>query len=125
MNLHKFCFVSETKSQTIKISLKNDVLVHQETFEGTYEMSTPVNGKPSWISSTNAIWCTPNDTDYWMIGKLDDIGKNSGYIHSKGMFWGQNEWLYSNGSELKTPKENDIIVECVAREGESWSIPEI
>ena len=82
-------------------------------------MSTPVNGKPSWISSTNAIWYTPNDTDYWMIGKLDDIGKNFGYIHSKGMFLGQNEWLYWNGSELKTPKENDIIVECVPREGES------
>ena len=123
MNLNKFCFVLETKSQTIKISLKNDVLVHQETFEGTYEMSTPVNGKPSWISSTNAIWCTSNDTDYWMIGKLDDIEKNFGYIHSKGMFLGQNDWLYWNGSELKTPKENDIIVECVAREGESWSIP--
>ena len=125
MSLNKFCIVLETKSQTIKISLKNDVLVHQETFEGTYEMSTSVNGKPSWISSTNAIWCNPNDNDYWMIGKLDDIGKNFGYIHSKGMFFGENEWLYWNGSELKTPKENDIIVECVAREGESRSIPEI
>ena len=71
INLHKFCFVSETKSQTIKISLKNDVLVHQGTFEGTYEMSTPVNGQPSWISSTNAIWCTSTDTDYWIIGKLE------------------------------------------------------
>ena len=119
MNFNKLFFVLETKSQTIKISLKNDVLVHQGTFEGTYEMSTPVNGKPSWISSTNAIWCTPDDTDYWIIGKLDDIGTDFGYIHSEGMFLGQNEWLYWNGSELKTPKENDIIVECVAREGES------
>ena len=116
----QICFILETKSQTIKISLKNDVLVKcQGIFEGTYEMSTPVNGKPSWISSTNAIWCAPNDTDNWVIGKLDDIGKNIGYILSKGMFLGQNEWLYWNGSELKTPKENDVIVEYVAREGES------
>ena len=115
----QICFILETKSQTIKISLKNDVLVHQGIFEGTYEMSTPVNGKPSWVSSTNAIWCIPSDTDYWIIGKLDDIGKNFGYIHSKGMFLVQKEWLYWNGSELKTPKENDIIVECVPREGES------
>ena len=119
MSLNKFCIVLETKSQTIKISLKNDVLVHQERFEGTYEMSTPVNGHPSWISSTNAIWSNPDFPADWVIGKLDDIGKNFGYIHSKGMFLGQNEWLYWNGSELKTPKENDIIVECVPREGES------
>ena len=122
MNLHKFCFVLETKSQTIKISLKNDVLVHQETFEGTYEMSTPVNGHPSWISSTNAIWSNPDFPADWVIGKLDDIGKGFGYIHSEGMFLGQNEWLYWNGSELKTPKENDIIVECVPREGESYAL---
>ena len=72
MNLHKFCFVLETKSQTIKISLKNDVLVHQEIFEGTYEMSTPVNGHPSWISSTNAIWSNPDNPTNWVIGKLDN-----------------------------------------------------
>ena len=54
MNLTKFCFVLETKCQTIKIHLKNDVLVHQRAFEGTYEMSAPINGHPSWISFTNA-----------------------------------------------------------------------
>ena len=83
-------------------------------------MSTPVNGKPSWISSTNAIWCTPNDNDYWMIGKLDDIGQ-IGDIVATGMFFGQTkayEWLYWNGIELKTLEEDDIIVECIARKGE-------
>ena len=35
MNLNKFYSILETKSPTIKISLKNDVLVHQETCEGT------------------------------------------------------------------------------------------
>ena len=85
-------------------------------------MSTPVNGKPSWISSTNAIWSNPKFPTYWVIGKLDDIGKDFGYIHANGMFFGHNktdEWCFWNGSELETATENDVIVECVARKGQS------
>ena len=102
--------------------MKNDVLAHQGTFEGTYELSTPVNGHPSWISSTNAIWSNPEYPDWWMIGKLDNIGQ-IGKIIATGMFFGQTksyEWCYFKGSELKTPEEDDIIVECIARKGESW-----
>ena len=86
-------------------------------------MSTPVNGKPSWISSTNAIWPNPEYPDDWMIGELDDIGQSGGYIIARGMFLGQtktDKWLYWNRSELKTPEEDDIIVEWIARKGESW-----
>ena len=102
--------------------MKNDVLAHHGTFEGTYELSTPVNGNPSWISSTNAIWSNPEYPDWWMIGKLDDIGQ-IGNIIATGMFFGQTkayEWLYWNGIELKTLEEDDIIVECTAEKGESW-----
>ena len=86
-------------------------------------MSTPVNGHPSWISATNAIWSDPEYPDWWMIGKLDDIGQNVGDIIATEMFFGQtktDKWLYWNGSELKTPEEDDVIVECIARKGESW-----
>ena len=102
--------------------MKNDVLAHHGTFEGTYELSTTVNGHPSWISSTSAIWSNPKFPDWWMIGKLDDIGQ-IGNIIATGMFFGQTktyEWRYSIGSELKTPAEDDIIVECTAEKGESW-----
>ena len=101
--------------------MKNDILVHQGTFEGTYELSTPVNGHPSWISSTNAIWSDPEYPDWWLIGKLDDIGQIAGGIIATGMFLGQTktyEWRYWKGSELKTPAEDDIMVECIARKGE-------
>ena len=93
-------------------------------------MSAPVNGHPSWISSTNAfaIWHHSKLPHVWMFGMLEGIGGDSVGILAKGMFFGKNEtveWRYRNGSGLQTPKENDIIVECVAREGEPWSIPEI
>ena len=70
----------------------------------------------------NAIWSNPEYPDWWMIGKLDDIGQ-IGDIIATGMFFGPtktDEWLYWNGIELKTPEEDDIIVECTARKGESW-----
>ena len=51
---------------------------------------------------------------------LEGIGGNSMGIIAKGMFLGKNAsvvWRYHNGSGLQTPKLNDILVECVAREG--------
>ena len=79
------------KCQTIKLSLKNDVLFHLPNFEGTYEMSTVVNGHPSWISSTNAIWSNPDNPTNWVIEKLDRIRENKIYILAKRMFFGQEK----------------------------------
>ena len=88
-------------------------------------MSTAVNGRPSWISSRNAIWSNPDISTYWVIGKLEDVGTDSGYIYANGMFFGPNKtdnWRFSNGSELKTLDKNDVIVECTFENGESHGV---
>ena len=43
--------------------------------QGTYQLSEQINGKPSWKSSTNAIWWYPEGKG-WLIGYIsqtDDI----------------------------------------------------
>ena len=115
------------KCQTIKLSLKNDVLFHLPNFEGTYEMSTVINGHPSWISSTNAIWSNPDHPTNWVIGKLEAIGTNFGYIHAYGMFFGPKKtdmWSFRYRIELTLNKmnKNDVIVECLFEKGERQKV---
>ena len=43
------CFVDRA-CQTIKVHLKNRVLTSQEKKQGLYQLSSTINGKPSWIS---------------------------------------------------------------------------
>ena len=52
-----------------------------------------------------------------MIGKLEDIGTNLGYIHARGMFFGPkktNDWTFWDGNEQKTLNKNDVTI---------WKIP--
>jgi hypothetical protein len=84
-------------------------------------MSTAVNGHPSWISSMNAIWSNPDIPTNWVIGKLEAIGLNFGYIHARGMFFGPEKtdnWRFWNGNQLKPLTKNDLIVECLFEKGE-------
>jgi hypothetical protein len=55
--------------------LKNDVLLKQGTLQGRYERSPDINGRPSWIHTTEseAIWYIPR-WQKWAIGSLLDIG---------------------------------------------------
>merc|ERR1711971_1139581 len=76
--------------QTIKITLKNEVLTHHGEYQGTYEMSTSVNGKPSWTSQSKAIWYIQN-RNMWVIGHLRNIGKPNGTIVTTGTLFGANE----------------------------------
>ena len=45
--------------------------------EGTYQLSTEVNGKESWTTSSNAIWYQPEYKD-WLIGKRFGLDGLSG-----------------------------------------------
>ena len=114
-------FLETVKCQTIKLSLKNYIPVNLRNFEGTYEMSTAVNGHPSWISSMNAIWSNPDIPTDWVIGKLEAIGENKGYIYSRGMFFGPKKtdnWRFRNKNGMKKIDKNNVIVECLFEKGE-------
>ena len=84
-------------------------------------MSDVVNGRPSWISSTNAIWSNPDNPTNWVIEKLDRIRENKIYILAKRMFFGQEKidnWRLCNVNELKIPNnKNGVISECLFEKG--------
>ena len=53
----------------------NEAEQYQGSRAGTYEVTTPVNGKHAWISTSgNAIW---HSGSQWIFGSASDIG--SGY----------------------------------------------
>ena len=107
--------------QTIVISLKNDTLLYHSSRQGIYQRAGKVNGKTSWISSSNsyALWYNPTSED-WLIGKLDDLGANSGYIASNGNQGisscpynvTKDAWKYWNEAWI-IADANDISIECL------------
>ena len=95
------------------------MLAHQGEFQGTYELSPSVNGKPSWTLNSKAIWYN-QDYKMWLIGNLNDIGKPMGAIYTTGILLGANEnakWNYSNGKIWKELATYDFSIECIARKG--------
>jgi hypothetical protein len=106
--------------QTIIISLKNGALT-QSSKQGIYQRAGKVNGKTSWISSSNnnALWYNAAVYD-WMIGSLDDLGANFGGISSTGNqgrsscpynvpndaweYW-NNAWIFAGA--------NDVSIKCL------------
>ena len=60
----------------VTVSLKNEVSLQKIEFAGDYQISKTVNGRPSWKSGENAIWCNPNGN--WMIGYWNKLGENDG-----------------------------------------------
>jgi len=73
------------KNFILNVTLKNDVLEHQNDFQGTYEISEMVNDKPSWIFHENkkAIWYDLNDKN-WSIGTLENFGTSTKALASIG-----------------------------------------
>ena len=65
--------------------MKNNLSIHQSFFEGSYEVSEKINGKPTWVTHSSAIWYSQQQ---WVIGDLSDIGGNSGgiFAYEKGGF---------------------------------------
>ena len=116
-----FSFI-ESQCGSFRVKLKNNAATIQGTRQGTFQLSSPVNGRPSWTSESQAIWYVPIYKE-WAIGHLDDIGGTIRGITSDRY----NEvddrvddprvilsWQYWNGDEFVPPDEkNDIIVECI------------
>ena len=95
------------------------MLTHCGKYQGAYELSALVNGKPSWTSQSTAIWYI-QDGNTWEIGNLNDIGKPLGNIYTTGTLFGANEngkWNSIIEKTWKNPDKNDFTIECIARKG--------
>ena len=116
--------------QTIVVSFKNGVLLHQSSRQGIYQRAGKVNGKTSWISSSNtALWYNAVGMD-WMIGYVENLGTDFGSISSTG---GQGRsscpynvpndaWQYANydiGSWI-IADANDVSIECLTGNHSFW-----
>ena len=111
---------------TIVISLKNGAL-HQSHRQGIYQRAGKVNGKTSWISTSNtALWYNAGSDD-WMIGDVYDLGTDFGGISSTGN-QGQSScpynvpndaWKYSNNG-WNIAYANDVSIECLTGNHSLW-----
>ena len=80
-----------------------------------------MNGKTSWISSSsnNALWYSAVSED-WMIGPLNVLGSNSGYIASTGNQGisscpynvPNDAWKYVANGAWIIADANDVSIEC-------------
>ena len=91
----------------------------KEFLQGTYLLSTTVNGKPSWTNGDYAIWFLPSNGN-WVIGLLNEIGQDLAYIYASNDFSGltaiENQWKYWTGYAWKLAP-TDISVTCYADKG--------
>ena len=114
--------------------MKNDAFKHQGRYEGVYERSIIVNGKPSWNNSVHAIWYLPKRNE-WVVGNLIDLGHYDKEMHI-GMYaqndlggltnadklWKHydfgglvdtsNLWKYWNGSKFSPIDSTNLNVSC-------------
>ena len=103
--------------QALMVTLNNNPLAEWGDLQGIFQLSLTINGRPSWASTSNAIWYNPNDRT-WVIGSLENVGTTKFGISSiifenevgdpqNNIDWGywENRW--------KKPDVNDIIVECI------------
>ena len=102
--------------QTINIKLRNEVLIHSGQYQGTYEKSASVNGKPSWTSQSKAIWKHPR-LNTWMIGNLKDTGTHWGSIYTNGLGLRSKYSKWYNGKIWKQLDPIDFSIECISRKG--------
>ena len=104
---------------SLRVKLKNEALTQQSYWQGSYQFSLTVNGRPSWTSKSRAIWYVPQFKDY-RIGHLKDIGATRGGITASEndevadpqhiMYWK----YHKDGDGWVSPtEESDIIVECI------------
>ena len=87
-----------------------------------------MNGKTSWISSSNtALWSNAASGD-WLIGSVDNLGTNTGGIASTGA-QGRSScpynvpndaWKYAGDGSWIIADANDISIECLTGNHSFW-----
>ena len=102
----------------MRVRLKNNALNEHKEKEGTYQLlSSNVNGRPSWISISQAIWYIPQFRN-WAVGPLKSIGTTNRGISSR--FYNEADdpqnvkyWdYYKSGIGWVSTDVNDVIIEC-------------
>ena len=127
---------------TVEIKMKDDafkpVVENSSTtsvgrYQGMYERSIWINGKPSWNNSDNAIWYISKSNE-WVVGNLIDRGHTDRNIHNMyakndlggltdadkqwkyydfgGLIDTSNLWKYWNGSEFSQIDSTNLNVSC-------------
>ena len=113
--------------QTIVISLKNGALLHQSHRQGIYQRAGKVNGKTSWMISSNAaLWYNPPSND-WLIGSVNNLGFSMGGIQSTGNQGSSScpynvpndAWQYWNNG-WNIADANDVSIECLTGNHSFW-----
>ena len=92
------------------------MLKYQDQKQGVYELSDDVHGKPSWTSSSMAIWYI-QVSKVWGIGPLESIGSSI-----VGIFGPNNvldypheikQWNYVvDENTIETATENEVMIKC-------------
>ena len=85
--------------------------------EGSYQLSTEVNGKESWTTSSNAIWYVP-EYKKWGIGRLAKRGTAIRFISSRFVYdldqpYDVEYWnTWRSGSWIIDGSATDVTVKC-------------
>ena len=103
-------------NNTINNTANNTPLhLHEDYSYGSYEPSSFINGKTSWIDQVfgKAIWIKHN---VWIIGLIGHIGTNKGTFYAHNVFSGlsdsNNQWHYKDDGQWILPEDpNDIRIE--------------
>ena len=85
-----------------------------EYLQGNYQISTTVNGEPSWKNGDYAIWSIMSSST-WIIGPLNRIGEDFAWIaaESYGLTNIYNRWNFWNGSSyIRSLDSEDIQITC-------------
>ena len=103
--------------ETITITLENNALAAQGSREGIYHNSSLVNGKPSWTSTSQAIWYD-QEFDDWTIGSLGNIGTSTGgmygdFANACPFDMASEEWDYWYNDVWTGAGANEIHVNCL------------
>ena len=97
------------------LTLKNGALASQGSLQGMYQISDPINGKPSWTTHSLAIWYWQG---YWNIGYLSNIGTNTVGMFASDDYEGldddNNQWKYHVGSDYVLAGANDVSITCTS-----------
>ena len=99
------------------VTLKNDVLASKGSLQGMYQISDPINGKPSWTTDFLAIWYWQG---YWNIGYLSNIGTSTVGMFASDVYEGlddaNNQWYYWDGSDYDwiLAGANDVNTTCTS-----------
>ena len=103
----------------IKVTLIGGALSAQGHVQGLYVKAAAVNGKLTWIQTSNstAIWWSTDDR--WLIGNKANIGSSLGGLFNpvqSSSPYGNGNWSYYNGSAWVNPI-GEIELECETESG--------